>query len=274
MIHPQRLVVAGAGCLAALLTFASPAAAQFFGQPSDLPIGEDYHVEVLGGMWSPTPDISISSEAFGIAGTTIDFANDLGIAQQRFGELRLRLRPGRKHRFRIDYVPISYSAQTEVERRLVFRGIAYDIGVPVSSNITWRAWRLGYEYDVIHRSRGYFGVILEARYTDVEASLDSAFGREFSRARGPIPAIGGIIRIYPLQVLAVTAEVSYFRLPTDLLESFQGEYVDYDISGTLNFTEQIGAQVGYRSLNLNVTSNEDVGDLKLDGIYLGALLRF
>ncbi len=273
MTHRRRSI-AIAGCLAAALTVASPAAAQFFGQPSDLPVGEDYKVEVLAGMWSPTPDISLSSDAFGIAGTTIDFANDLGIASERFGEMRVRLRPGRKHRFRLDYIPIRYAAQTEVERRLVFRGIEYNVGVPVTSAITWRAWRIGYEYDVIHRARGYFGLILEAKYTDVEASLDTAFGREFARARGPIPALGGVVRIYPISVLAVTAEASFFRLPQNMLESFEGEYLDYDISGTLNFTEQLGAQIGYRSLNLNVTSDEDAADLKLDGVYFGALLRF
>lgn len=273
MTHTRRCI-AVAGCLATVLAFASPAAAQFFGQPSDLPIGENYHVEVLGGMWSPSPNISISSDAFGIAGTAINFASDLGIARERFGEVRLRLRPGRKHRFRIDYVPIRYSAQTVVERRLVFRGIAYDVGVPVSSTISWTAWRLGYEYDIVHRSRGYFGIILEAKYTDVEASLDATFGREFARVRGPIPAIGAIVRVYPLRVLAVTAEVSGVTLPRDLLGSYSGEYVDIDVSGTLNFTEQLGAQFGYRSLDFSASSDEDAANLKLDGFYMGALLRF
>lgn len=275
LTHTQRAVVT-TGCLTAFLTIAapSPAAAQYFGQPSDLPIGEDYHVELLGGLWTPTPDITISSDAFGIAGSSIDFANDLGIGSKRFGELRLRLRPARKHRFRIDYVPINYSASTVVERRIVFRGIAYDIGVPVSTSITWHAWRLGYEYDIVHRSRGYFGIILEAKYTDVEASLDTSFGREYTRARGPIPAIGGVVRVYPLQALAITAEVSIFRLPGNVLDNYRGEYVDLDISGTLSFTRNLGAQVGYRSLDLNVTTDEDVGSLKLAGLYFGGLVRF
>ena len=129
MTHTPRAIVA-VGCLAAALALAAPADAQFFGQPSDLPIGEAYHVEVLGGMWNPTPALTISSEEFGIAGTNIDFTSDLGISAKRFGEIRVRLRPGRKHRFRIDYLPIRYAAQSVVERRLVFRGIAYDVGVP------------------------------------------------------------------------------------------------------------------------------------------------
>lgn len=269
-----RRPVISALLVAASLGLAPSASAQFFGQPSDLPLGEDYHVEVLAGMWSPSPEITVASDAFGIAGTSIDFANDLGIASQRFGEFRLRLRPGRKHRFRIDYVPVSYAAQATVERRLVFRGIAYDIGVPVNSTMVWRTWRLGYEYDVVHHRRGYAGVILEARYTEIEAQLDAAFGSEFARARGPIPAIGAVVRVYPVQMVGVTAEVSFFRLPDNLVRDYSGRYVDLDIYGTVNITQQLGAQFGYRSLDLNVTTDEDLADLRLNGLYLGALLRF
>ena len=271
MIHTARAGVA-AGGLATLLTLASPAQAQFFGPLSDVPIGEDYHVEVLGGIWSPTPDITISSEEFGIAGTDIDFATDLGITAEQFGEMRLR--PGRKHRFRIDYVPIRYSAQSVVERRLVFRGIAFDVGVPVSATVTWNTWRLGYEYDIVHRPRGYFGIIIEAKVTDVEASLDTDFGREFARARAPIPAIGGVVRIYPLSGLGITAEVTGFKLPEGIDENYRSKYVDLDIYGTLNFTDRFGAQIGYRSLDMSYLIDANSADLKLAGIYVAALLRF
>ena len=273
MTFTPRAIIA-AGCLAIMLALAAPADAQFFGHASDVPIGEAYHVEVLGGMWNPTPQFTISSEAFGIAGTNIDFTNDLGIVAKRFGEIRVRLRPGRKHRFRIDYVPVRYSAQTVVERRLVFRGIAYDVGVAVNSAVTWNTWRFGYEYDIVHRSRGYFGIIVEAKYTEVEASLDAEFGREFARARAPIPALGAVVKVYPLPVLGITAEITGVRLPEGVSESYGGQYVDFDIYGTLNFTEQLGAQIGYRSLDMSGFFESESVDLRLKGMYVGALLRF
>lgn len=261
--------------LAAVLTTASPADAQLFSPPPNLPVGEDYKVEVFGGLWNASPDMSVRSDEFGIVGTEIDFSRDLGIGTERFGEVRIRLRPARKHRFRIDYIPIKFNAQKTVERRIVFRGISYDIGVPVTSALTWNAWRLGYEYDVIHRSRGYFGIILEAKYTDIEASLDAAsFAREYTRARGPIPAIGAVVKVYPLPMLAVTAEVSGLKVPNNALEDFKGEYIDFDVSATLNVIENLGVQVGYRSLDLNVSSDAEAVELKLDGAYVGALLRF
>ena len=265
---------ASAVCLAASLVCASPATAQYYGQSSDLPIGEDYHVEILAGMWKPVPDITIASDAFGITGTDINFANDLGIETQRFGELRLRLRPGRKHRFRIDYIPIRYLATKAVKRRLIFRGIAFEPGVPVTSQITWHAWRIGYEYDIVHRPRGYFGIIVEAKYTDVEAVLDTSFGSEFVRAQAPIPAIGAVLRIYPFPALGITAEATAFQLPKSFNENYRTEYVDFDLYGTLNFVQKFGIQIGYRSLDLRYLIDGDAGALKLNGAYVAALLRF
>lgn len=274
MICLRRFVFT-AVALAAVLASASPADAQLFAPPPNLPVGEDYKVEIFGGLWNASPDMTVRSDEFGIVGTEIDFSRDLGIGTERFGEVRIRLRPARKHRFRIDYTPINFGAETLVERRIVFRGISYDVGVPISSSLTWNTWRLGYEYDIIHRSRGYFGIILEAKYTDIEASLDAAsFAREYTRARGPIPAIGAIVKVYPVPMLAVTAEVSGLKAPNNALENFKGDYIDFDVSATLNMIENLGVQVGYRSLDLNVSSNDEAAALKLDGVYFGALVRF
>ena len=126
----------------------------------------------------------------------------------------------------------------------------------------------------MHRPRGYFGIIIEAKVTDVEASLDTDFGREFARARAPIPAIGGVVRIYPLSRLGITAEVTGFKLPEGIDENYRSKYVDLDIYGTLNFTDRFGAQIGYRSLDMSYLIDANSADLKLAGIYVAALLRF
>ena len=146
--------------------------------------------------------------------------------------------------------------------------------VSVNSTITWNTWRLGYEYDIVHRSRGYFGLIVEAKYTEVEASLDTQGGREFARARAPIPALGAVMRIYPLRVLGITVELSGIRLPEGASQDYGGEYVDFDVYGTLNFTETLGAQIGYRSLHMSGFFETESVDLRLEGLYVGALLRF
>ena len=272
-VQIRPILTTAALVVAVCCGYVPAASAQYFAEPAELPIGENYRVELLGGVWSTLPDITMSSDEFGIAGTAIDFVNDLGIGAQALGEFRLRLRPGRRHRFRIDYIPGSYSAQGTPDRRLVFRGIAFDAGEPVASTMVWRTVRLGYQYDVVQRSRGYAGIIFEARYTELEAVLENAAGREFVRARGPIPSLGAMARFYPLPILAISTEVSFFHLPKDVVEGYAGQHLDLDVYGTINLTRQLGAQFGYRSLELNLSTTEEEADLRSTGIYFGILLR-
>ena len=73
----------------------------------------------------------------------------------------------------------------------------YRVGLPVNSTLDWKAYRFGYEYDFVRTNRGFVGFILE-----VEVHRRPGHARqptplvEFARARGPIPAIGGIARVY------------------------------------------------------------------------------
>ena len=72
--------------------------------------GENYHVEIGGFLWYPTPEIDISSESLGIIGSKIDFVSDLAIEKSTFKQLRVVLRASTKHKFRFEYTPISYEA--------------------------------------------------------------------------------------------------------------------------------------------------------------------
>ncbi len=154
--------------------------------------GEDYHLEISGGVWNPTAAISASSEQFGILGTNIDFGKDLGMVNRRHNELRLTFKPGRRHKLRLHWQPMEYRQSAVLERRVVFQGIAYNIGLPVDSAFRWDTWRLGYEFDFVVRDRGFLGLILEAKHTDIRAELDSAIASEYVRARAPIPALGAM----------------------------------------------------------------------------------
>ena len=260
---------------AAALLGAPPAAAQFQGRPPpNLAIGEDYSVELFGGLWNPTPEITVSSEQLGIPGSDIDLVADLGILQKRFRELRLVLRAARKHKFRVQYVPIAYESEVVLDRPLVFNGVRYDDGIPVATTARWTTWRIGYEYDFIYRDRGFVGIIAEAKYTDIDVTLDSVLSSEFTRARAPVPAIGGIGRVYVMDNIGLTFELTGFKLPENIDESYRAKYIDIDVYTTLNFSDNVGFQFGYRSIDALYRIDDDSGDLKLKGTYFGGLVRF
>jgi hypothetical protein len=263
---------------ALVLWAASPALAQFQPRPLNDPdpaTGERFHIEGFAGFWNPRADMVLSSESLGIPGTTIDFTKDLGLKDQRFSDLRLVLRPALKHKFRFQSTPIAYGRDgVTVTRDIVFNGQRYSVNVPVDWALDWQAYRFGYEYDFIVKNRGFGGFILEAKYTDVTATLATPFFSEFAHARAPIPSIGGIVRVYVVPNISITGEVSGFKLPESVVEGYQAHYIDYDIYGTVNFTNNVGAQIGWRSIDVGYVVEEDIGSFVVRGLYFGIVARY
>jgi hypothetical protein len=253
---------------------AATAHAQYGFQGSNRATGETYHVEVGGFFWNPTPDIVISSEAFGIIGDDIDFVTDLGIEKKRHTQLRVVLRPGTKHKFRFEYTPLKYSAEGEIRRTFVFNGIEFPVELPVATELLWRAYRFGYEWDFVYMDRGFVGLLLDLKYTDVETTLSNVIDTEFVRARAPIPAIGVIGRGYVTPNISITGEFSLFKLPDSIDEDYSGKFYDFDLYGTVNFSDNVGAQGGYRSFDVFYRIDRDEGALAMKGLYFGGVVRF
>ena len=96
---------------------------------------------------------------------------------------RLVLRPFQSHKFRLQVLPIQYQQSAIVTRDIIFNGQRYTVGAPVNSSLDWRLIRMGYEYDFVTKNRGFAGLILEAKYTDVTVNLSAPIvGTEFAHA--------------------------------------------------------------------------------------------
>lgn len=256
---------------------ALPAQAQYAVRgSSNRATGETYRVEITGGLWNPTPAIAIASESLpGIIGDKIDFVDDLGIEKGRFKQLRVVLRPSTKHKLRFEYTPIKYEQEEALlSRDVIFNGLLYTVALPVSTTLDWKAYRFTYEYDLIYRDRGFLGLLLEAKYTDVRAELRNIINNEFVHARAPIPAVGAIGRVYVAPNISITGEFSGFRLPEAIDENYRARYYDFDLYGTVNFSDNFGAQAGYRSFDVFYRVDEDEGELTLKGLYFSGVVRF
>ena len=266
---------------AVMIAWAAPASGQFKPRPMGEPsVGGTYHIEAAASFWTPSADVLFASTELGIPGSQIDFKRDLGLTDQRFPSFQLQLRPGRKHKFRFQYVPIKYEQSAVLRQDIIFNGQRYRLGLPVNSSLLWKAYRFGYEYDFIARDKVFAGFILEAKYTDVTAELTLPIRQlnEYTRAYAPIPAIGGIVRVYATPNLSITADITGFSVPQSLADSLSpgssAHYVDVDIFGTWNFTNLIGAQVGFRSLDMGFAYDANEGAFTLKGMYFGVVARY
>ena len=263
---------------AALLMVPSPARAQYQPRPlNDPATGEKYHIEASAGLWFPAADVVVSSAGFGIQGSAIDLKKDFSLQDLRFKELQLVLRPTKASKLRFQYIPVKYEVTATLQRPIVFNGIRYNPGVPATATLDWKAMRVGYEFDFVSRNSGYLGVVFDVKYTDVFVQLKGGDETQFTKAKAPIPAIGGIARIYLVPNISVTGEMTGFSLkwlPDSLIKNNSGHYVDLDLYGTLNFTNSVGVRIGYRSLDVGYVANTDTGALTLKGLYFGLVARY
>ena len=270
----RSITIAGI-LLYALLCSPANARAQYGATPfHDPATGETYHVEAGWVFWNPGPNLSVASEQFGQVGTLISATDDLGIQKKMLGELRIVLRPAKKHKFRINYLPMSYTGQSTVHRQFVFNGISYGLNLAVATDLKWNTWTLGYEYDFVSRDRFFVGMVLQAKATDVEVTLTAPIGSDFVVAKAPIPNIGGIARVYVAPNISITGEMVGMKIPDSVSPDYKAHYFDFDLYGTVNFNDYVGAQVGYHSLDVGYTIKKDTGAFLMKGLYFGGVVRY
>lgn len=256
----------------AIVIWPDLALAQF--QPTGPAVGERFNGEVTAGFWNPNPFARITSEGLGIEGTEVDLVDDLGVEQKRLFDLRVVLRPALKHKFRFQYTPIHYEAEAITQQEFIFNGQRYQVGLPVNTDAKFTVYRFGYEYDFFVRPRGFIGAVVDLKYTDTDVTLESPVGSEFTKQVVPLPTFGVIARGYLAPNVSITGEMTYFKIPENLSEDFGGRWRDYDFYGTVNFTPQVGAIFGRRSIDVEYFDELDLGDLNFTGWYFAGVVRF
>jgi hypothetical protein len=270
------------GALTASLLMAGRAEAQFF--VDDRVPGEDFHVELGAMFWPPSPTLRIQTGALAQIGESeVDLVQEFGIENKRFTEWRAVLKPGRKHKIRFSYVPMEYNSEAVLQRTFMFGGSTFPVAVPATAHLKWELYRFGYEYDFVAADRGLLGLVAEVKYNKVTAELAAAgYGSELTEAQAPVPTLGVVARVYPHRNFSVTSEFGGFKMPGFIADrisdsisgDFEAKLFDFDISGTVSVNRHIGVQGGYRRVAADYLVDLDAGDLKMQGMYFGGLVRF
>ena len=260
--------------LAAAVLMPSAAAAQSGRSSSRPAMGENYYMELAATWWKPAVKGSITSDSLDLVGSNINLVDDLGFTEKpRFRDIRITVRPGRKHKLRFQHTPLEFDAESVLTREISFAGQVYPVSLPVASALTWKVWRFGYEWDVITKSRGFVGVLFELRRTELSAELTSLVASGSVLAEAPLPSIGIVSRVYPLPDLALNFEFSGFKVP-EMDGDYEGTYSDLEVSAMVNINNNLGVSAGWRRLNTDIRIERDFGDLKFSGIWFGGAIRF
>jgi len=231
---------------------------------------EKFHVEIGTEWWQPTPHLSIQTDALASVGLVdFDFADEFGIDPSWFSEFRAVLKPARKHKVRISYVPVRYEQTSPLRTPISFNGSTF--AGSATATLKWNLWRFGYEWDFMTRERGFIGMLADIKYNKVSASVRGRGVAEATKAQAPIPGLGVIGRGYVTPRVSISGEFTGFKIVGG---SVDGSFYDFDISATGNIFKGLGVQGGYRTVNANYTIDEDFGDLTLRGPYIGIVSRF
>ena len=189
--RPRTLRIFPALLLTALLLPAAAGAQSLGSRPA---IGENYRVEISASWWKPKVIGIITSDRLDLIGSRVDFVTDLGFEETRFRDLKVVVRPGIKHKIRVQYTPIAYEASANFSRDIVFNGIKFPVSIPVESRFEWKILRVGFQYDVVSNDRGFVGFLLEGRYTQFRSELTSVLSDEFTVVKAPLPSVLRLIR--------------------------------------------------------------------------------
>ena len=224
-------------------------------------------------FWKPTPELTIQSGSLtGATGiTNIDFVTEFGIADKWFPGFRASL--GRKHKINISYAPVKYDASATIQRTITFRGRTIRVGAPATTAIKWDLWRFGYEWDFVSTDKGFVGVIADVKYNKVTASIDSPAltSTASTEQKAPVPTIGVAFRGYPVPMVAIGGEFSGLKINRG---NFDAKFFDFNVDGTVLFGKYLGVQGGYRAVTVDYVIDDDTGNLKLKGPWVGGLVRF
>jgi len=276
-MHIRLLALA----LVAFVLGASRVDAQF-GPAKPVP-GEDYHVELGLVFWNTEPGIVLGSPALNvISPVPIDFVQALGLEKERFREFRSVLRGG-KHKLRFSRMGVNFSQTLLPPSTITIGGSSFPVTGPTSGEVDWDMFRIGYEYDFGKADKGYIGFITEVKYNHVTAQLNVPDVRgavTLQDVKVPAPALGVVARVYPHKLVSITGEWTGFKvwsfLRTKLsdAETFEANFKDFDVYGTVSITRFLGVQGGYRNYSVEYIVDAETGDISLKGFYFGGMVRF
>jgi hypothetical protein len=208
---------------------------------------ENFRVELTASAWLVNPSGMIQS---GI--TPIDLRGDLQLEQSQphfFGKLVVK--PGRRHRLMIEGIPYRLSGAAPISRQIVFAGRTYSIQDFVTSTVDIDYIAGAYQFDVLSRARGHFGLLAGVGYGDATGVFASRnFGFRGSEHQSfPFPQVGAEGRALLLphrNLLEVDGELKGMALGS------YGHYLQFAIHGGINTGRHLTIQAGYMLADADV----------------------
>ncbi len=189
-----------------------------------------------------------------VQGTEVSGEDDLALADFKvIPQLELTLLPGDRHLLRLNSLSLRRSAQTRLQRSIVFGDQTYLANERVDSTLNLEMFGLTYGYQFLKTSEYDLAATFGIQIAEIEANAvaTSRVLREPETGVAPLPLLGIEGRAFFGQRWSVEGRVQYLSVN---VSNVSGHMLDARLSGLWRFNPHLAAGLGLRYFDISVDS--------------------
>lgn len=239
------------------------AAAPALAGAQDLAPPEHYRLRLEYVRWRPSITGELQKGADEASGR-VDIKDELGVQDKDANEFRAVLKLGGRHKLRASYTSLDYDGDVILDRAFIFDGTFFRREEQTVTSLKGALWSGDYELDVLHSSSGYLGLLLGAKFLDVDAVIvqPKVGRREAGTLRAPVPVLGACGRLYTGRI-SLSAEI------TGLSIGKRGRLYDFEGQARFHLSDRLAVGAGYRLLSVRGENDDDFIRLRDAGVRFG-----
>jgi hypothetical protein len=217
---------------------------------------------------------------------TVDLQKDIGFNSYSTFNGKLDWKFTRKNHLYVVGSSYDQSRQTVLQRTIVFQGQTFNAGLTTHSELKAPLIAPGYQYDIIRRKRGHFGLGVQMNLIDASASISAAAqvtgdGVHHDAASAsssllvPIPVAGPDFRLYLTNSPRLFVEGNLYGMYLFGYGNYISTAGDVGLSLAKHLSVNAGYQLGSRLLVNNNSSSNRIGvSLTQQGAIAGLEVSF
>jgi hypothetical protein len=240
-------------------------AAPRVGGAQELPPPEHYVLRVEYVRWFPSVSGEVQKDASEVS--RVDVEDDLGVEQKDVNEFKAAFRFGSRHKLRGAYNRLDYDGDVVLASPFIFDGTFFRGGTRTVTSLKGTLWSGDYELDVLKGGWGFLGLLIGARFLDVDAVIVQPEEglRETGTLRAPVPVLGVSGRVYAGR-LSLSAEVSGLTIGS------RGTFYDAEGYARYHVTDRLALGGGFRLFSVRGEDDSDFIRLRQHGARLSVEL--
>lgn len=273
----RRLILVSALSIASLVSSAAPAlaaggtadASETESPPEDSSDdgddGDDdrkmYSFGVRLGYWLNVLDAKIDATNLNVAGTNIDFRNDLDFDEPVSSPQVEVFLTTRFISLYVDYFLVDREEDTTLDVGIAFDGLVFNAGVPIETELTIESIGGRLLIAPLSFENFEFGALIGARYYRISTTIRNrglaVLGAEASETvEAPLPGVGLSLRVF-LGFLELYGYGLGFAIDYENDDRrIEAEYFEGEVGAAINFGDHFALMIGFRGIYAKVEEEE------------------